>query len=314
MPARLRGLAVAITLLSLSATAALVFFVGARAIGRDVIRALPALPAALAIHAVQLFLAGLAWRALLDHAPSPGAMFRARWVRESANTLLPFAGLGGGVAGARVLAVRDKVAAVEASAATVGDLTTEALSQIPFLLVALSVVAVCAPSPLSAHAALWAILPITAGGVAFVAAQRFGLLRVVERLAARVAGPQFFAGLHDHVLALHASRGRVARSLALHFCAWALGGAEVWVVLRALGVPAGAAESFAIEGLGMAARSAGFALPAGLAAQEAGFILACAAFGVPAVDALALSMLKRVRELLVAVTGAAIPLLSRGTA
>jgi hypothetical protein len=63
------------------------------------------------------------------------------------------------------------------------------------------------------------------------------------------------------------------------------------------------AAAFAIEGLGMAARSAGFALPAGLAAQEAGFVLAGSLFGVPAADSVALSMVKRLRELVVCLPG-----------
>jgi uncharacterized membrane protein YbhN (UPF0104 family) len=84
---------------------------------------------------------------------------------------------------------------------------------------------------------------------------------------------------------------------------WSLGGAEVWAILNAIGHPVGPAAAFAIEGLGMAARSIGFALPSGLAAQEAGFVVACAAFGVPPSDAVALSIVKRLRELIVAISG-----------
>ena len=309
--ARLRGLAAAIAITSFAAVAALVAYVGARAIGRDVLRALPALPAALGIHAAQLFLSALAWRALIASPPGAGAMLRARWVREAANTLLPFAGLGGGVAGARMLAGRDRIGVAEASAATVGDLTTEALAQLPFLLLSLAVVAASAPSPHAVRAAWLAVLPIAAGVFAFILAQRWGLLRVVERAASRLGAADVLVGLHDRLLALHLARARVARSVLFHFVSWSLGGAEVWAVFRAMHVPVSAAAAFAIEGLGMAARSAGFALPAGLAAQEAGFVLACAAFNLPATDALALSMLKRLRELIVALTGAALALVSR---
>ena len=79
----------------------------------------------------------------------------------------------------------------------------------------------------------------------------------------------------------------------------------MWVILHAIGDPVGAGAAFAIEGVGMAARSMGFALPSGLAAQEAGFVLGAGMFGIAAPDAVALSMLKRVRELIVSVAGVA---------
>ena len=74
-------------------------------IGRAVLRALPALPAAIAVHLLQLAATAMAWRGLF-HAPRPGfaLMLRARWVRESLNGLLPLVGIGGGVLAALALA------------------------------------------------------------------------------------------------------------------------------------------------------------------------------------------------------------------
>jgi uncharacterized membrane protein YbhN (UPF0104 family) len=51
----------------------------------------------------------------------------------------------------------------------------------------------------------------------------------------------------------------------------------------------------------MAARSAGFAVPGAVGIQEGGFVLVCGLFGVPAQAALALSVLKRLREVLVGI-------------
>jgi uncharacterized membrane protein YbhN (UPF0104 family) len=49
----------------------------------------------------------------------------------------------------------------------------------------------------------------------------------------------------------------------------------------------------------MAARSAGFAVPGAVGVQEGGFVLVAGLFGISATDALALSMLKRIREELI---------------
>jgi hypothetical protein len=56
----------------------------------------------------------------------------------------------------------------------------------------------------------------------------------------------------------------------------------------------------------MAARSAGFAVPGALVVQETGFALAAAAVGLPEAVGLSLSLVKRVREVLVGLVGLAL--------
>ncbi len=139
-----------------------------------------------------------------------------------------------------------------------------------------------------------------------MAAQRLGLLRLIEAGAARLARhlPSLdLRGLHI----MFTERGRdaaaLARACALHLIAWLLGVGETALVLAAMGQLPSAAAVLCIESLGMAARSAGFAVPGALGVQEAGFVLVSGLFGVPADTALALSMVKRARELLVGASG-----------
>src|SRR6476661_6382076 len=94
---------------SLLLTAGLIFGMGAACfllmdIGKAVLRALPALPAAILVHLVQIAATAMAWRGLF-HAPRPGfaLMLRARWIRESLNGLLPLVGIGGGLLAAFAL-------------------------------------------------------------------------------------------------------------------------------------------------------------------------------------------------------------------
>jgi putative membrane protein len=303
----LRAAGLAVVVASLAATAIMVAWWGAANIGATVWRAMPALPAAIAVHAVQLALSGLGWWLLLPQPkPTRALVIRARWVREAVNTLLPLAGISGAVAATRLIARATPMSMAAATAATTADLTCEAAAQAPYLIATLAVATLLAPGEITPGRAALAILPVIAAAAGFVIAQRAGLMRLFERAARALGFATAMDGVHDALMALHARPAQIARALAVHTTSWSLGGAEVWVILNAIGHPVGPGAAFAIEGLGMAARSMGFALPAGLAAQEAGFVLGAGLFGIAPADAIALSMLKRVRELAVAVTGVAV--------
>ncbi len=279
--------------------------VGLAVVARDVALAGWALPGMAGVHAVQLYLSAIAWRFSLGGAGLPAlAIFRVRWIREGVNSLLPVAQIGGPVVGARLL-VRRGVAPPLAVAGTILDLTLEAASQLIFTLAGVGVLLAMRHD----HSFLsWTLggLGLTALGVlGFVLAQRAGLMRLVERgvekMAARwpATANWSMAGLHDALMRRQADVGALARAICTHSVGWTLGGAEVWIALAALGHGVGPVQAVVIESLGMAARSAGFVVPGAVGVQEGGFVLVCGLFGVPAETALALSVLKRVRELVV---------------
>ncbi len=288
------------------ALVALVAWLGARQIGAQVAGAAWTLPACLAIHAAQLWLSALAWRGLCGRPrPGPVAWWRIRWVREAVNAMLPVAQIGGNIAAVRLLAARG-VGQARAAAATVLDVTVEAAAQAAFTLAGIAVLAAVSPDR------RW--VPWLAGGGAalclgvagFAAAQRFGLLRLVEAGAARLRRrlPRLdLRGLQAAFVERRRDLRALSAATSLHLLAWLLGVAETWIVLAAIGPLPGAAAAFCIESLGMAARSAGFVVPGALGVQEAGFVLVAGLFGVPPGTAVALSMVKRARELLVGVPG-----------
>jgi hypothetical protein len=61
-------------------------------------------------------------------------------------------------------------------------------------------------------------------------------------------------------------------------------------------------------------RTFGFAVPAALGTQEAGYVLVCTLVGVPAAPAVALSLVRRVREFLIGTPGLAFWQLLEGRA
>ena len=68
-------------------------------------------------------------------------------------------------------------------------------------------------------------------------------------------------------------------------------------MLSSMGLPAGYPEALVIESLTQAIfAGAAFAIPGALGAQEGGLIAICAIFGVPAHVAIAMSLIKRVPD------------------
>ncbi len=70
-----------------------------------------------------------------------------------------------------------------------------------------------------------------------------------------------------------------------------------------LGQPLGPTDSFILESLSSGVRAAAFMVPAALGVQEGGLVLFGALFGLSAEIGLAISLSKRVRELLLGLPG-----------
>jgi putative membrane protein len=282
----------------------LVVWFGGREIGADVWQAGWAIPVNIVIHMAEQFSAGCAWRLLVgERQYSPMAFFRFRLVREGVNSLLPVANIGGPLVGIRLM-IKAGISGALAGAGTTLDLTVEAAMQLVFTLAGLGLLGTEGASSDWAH---WVEGGVALGGVgllAFVTAQRAGLMRLIEGLFNRLRryfpalSPDLLAGLHRELIRLQKKRWALAEASAFHFASWAGGTFEISVALLALGHEVSLRQAFVIESLGMAVRSAGFAVPGALGIQEGGFILVCGLFGIAPEIGLALSMLKRSREII----------------
>jgi len=78
---------------------------------------------------------------------------------------------------------------------------------------------------------------------------------------------------------------------------------EVWLALRFLGHPVGWIDALLLESIGQAIRGAAFAIPGSLGVQEGGYLLLAPLVGLPPEAALALSLAKRAREILLGLPG-----------
>lgn len=287
----------------------LVAWFGAHAIGREVLEAGWAIPATLGLHIFQLYLSAVAWRISVGlRHPRMKVFFRLRWIREAVNSLLPVAQMGGNLVGIRMLAQRGVPGPI-AGAGTTLDLTVEALTQFAWTMVGIAVLAVISKDQSWVPWVEGGLITMGLGLAGFVIAQRAGMLRIIEAAATRLQrlfpslSVDSVRGLHTELMRLQSNRSALAKASAIHLLAWALGTVEVWLVLTAMGLQVSVPEALVIESLGMAARSAGFVVPGALGVQETGFILVCGLFHIHPDTAIALSMVKRVREMLVGVPG-----------
>ena len=273
--------------------------------------------ALLCLYALALFpLLGAAWRVLLPGAGAGVWVFVwARLVREAASDVLPFSQVGGIVFGART-AIRHGVAGSEAFASTIVDVTSEALAQIAYIALGFAILSAGVPgsSSIGTLTKVFAVglaLAVVAG-VLLVFLQRYGH-RVMGRLAARlIPGAAESAGaLADALDTIYRSRPRIALSCAMHLIGWLASGAGSWIAFRLIGVRVDLSAVIAIESLVGAAKSAAALVPNALGVQEAGYAALAPLFGIGPEFGLAVSFLRRARDIAI---GAPVLLLSQAEA
>jgi putative membrane protein len=224
-------------------------------------------------------------------------------VAEAAANLLPFSQLGAALAASRA-AQLGGVRASRALGSNLVDIGMELAGQVIYTVAGVSLLMSRpgSPSPTSAHwAPLLASLLVSALLVlAFVAGQT-RILALATRLLERI-GPvagQRSASVLNAVRAAHRKRWRLSACLALHAAAWFASAAGAWLILRFMGWPLPAVSVLCIESLAFAFRNAAFFVPAGLGVQEGAYVWLGSLFGLPAETALALSLVKRARDLLI---------------
>lgn len=236
----------------------------------------------------------------------------ARWSGESVNSLLPAGQIGGPVVMVRQLAQRG-MAMRDAAAAITVSTTLQALAQIVFAVFGIVLFSVYAADGAPRDLGVAALIATgVLGGLIglFYFAQRRGLFGRVLRLASKVFGKRDWSALTTRadavdaaVKALYADRARAAASFALSFVGWLVGTVEVWLALHFLGHPVSWVDALLLESIGQAIRGAAFAIPGSLGVQEGGYLLLAPLVGLPPEAALALSLAKRAREIVLGLPG-----------
>lgn len=259
-------------------------------------------------------LLGLAWHAAFPSMRFPH-LFMARMVRDAASTCLPFSQLGGIVLGIRATyrhhsrrnSRQEAIEWPEAACANVVDITTEVLGQIVFILLAVTLLAVnsAQSSNLVKPVIIGAFLLIL-GVTGFIWTQQRGgnaMKHAVRFLGQHIAGQwqttiMDGAGtLQDRMEEAWSRPTRISTSAFIHLLGWLSSAGVLWLTVHLMGVSLSYPDAIAIEGVTCGLMSASFLMPAGLGVQEGSYVTLGHAFGLDSSLCLALSLLRRGREI-----------------
>jgi putative membrane protein len=285
----------------LSLIVALVFHFGPQAVTRPLIAVgWTGFAAVCSIHFALIIVMGIAWGVLMPGTSLWVAVW-GRFVRDSGSELLPLSQIGGYVLGARAVTLAG-VDGTTATASTIVDVTLELFGQLAYTALGLSCLIYVEPdaaigTPVAIGLVAAALL---AAGFLVVQRRGFDLLDQSARMLGRGWADKTAAGaaaLHTALAAIYRRRRRVSSSFVLHLVCWIASTLEAWIALRFAGASLSFATVLVIESLLYAARSIAFAVPNAVGVQEGAYILLGASFGLTPETALALSLLKRARDL-----------------
>lgn len=257
--------------------------------------------------ALFFLLFALCWLTLLRpadpaHRAGLGYLFWVTSVRDAVDRLLPVASVGGSVVGVRLVRWRG-VAGVPIAATVLIEIILTLI--VVYLFVALGLILSIDSSgtePAFRRLLLGFALSLPVP-VATVLLLRYG---AVAQRAHRLLRPLLGAGIpsggaaafDDEVRSALRRYSRCIVAGALQFVAMLSGAFEVWFALRLFDHGVGVKEAIILESMTQAVRHLAFIVPGALGVQEAGLIMFGHSMGIDAELALAISMAKRLRELL----------------
>jgi putative membrane protein len=265
--------------------------------------------------ALYFLLYAIGWQNLLRpydpyHRAGIGYLFWATSVREAIDRLLPVASVGGGVIGVRLLRWRG-IAPGPAGASVIVEIVLTLIVLYAFTALGLLLlVGIRATGHEYTRMLLVFLLTLPVPGVVVLLLLYGSVFERLQRVLRPMIGQ---SALSEDALSLDRElRASLRRGWALllagalQFVAFTSASLEIWLALRLFGHPVGVSTALILESMTQAMRHLAFVVPAGVGVQEAGLILFGHALGISAELALAVSMVKRIREVLCGVP----PLLS----
>jgi putative membrane protein len=231
-----------------------------------------------------------------------GYLFWVTSVREAIDRLLPVASVGGGVVGVRLVRWRG-IAAAPISATVIVEIVLTLIGSYAFTAVGLILLLEMSPTGAQYHRFLLIFLISLPAPAAMVLLLRYGsVFARLEKFLGPLVGVSALsegaASLDRELRACFKRWRSLLLAGLLQFAALMMGSFEVWFALRLFGHPVAAGTALILESMTQAMRHVAFVVPAGLGVQEATLVLFGHALGISSELALAVSMAKRIREVL----------------
>ena len=249
-------------------------------------------------------LAGCAW-ALLGRGRADAKLSRfiwARLVRDGASQALPFAQLGGIALGGRALAL-EGVDGAFATASTITDMAVEFTTQVAYAALGTALLQALRPHNPLGRPVLGVIagLAVMAAGLVWAQAHGAGVVeRLVKRFSRKAAGGEAGSSVTDAFAGMRRRPLALAGAWAAHLSAWVLTGVQTWLTLAMLHQRTHLAGALVLDSLTSGAKALAFLVPGALGVQEGALVLLGQLFGVSPAAALALSLIRRGRDLTLA--------------
>ncbi|HEX4152620.1 MAG TPA: lysylphosphatidylglycerol synthase domain-containing protein [Steroidobacteraceae bacterium] len=245
------------------------------------------------------------WLALLRpsetaHRVGIGYVFWATAIRDAVDRLLPVASVGGGFIGVRILRWRGMPAALVAASVVVEIFITLVVLYL-FTAMGLMLLAQYGTSSHEFRRLLTGFVLSLPIPLIFLLLLRNGsVLERLKTLMHKIAGESAMsrgtAALDREIRASLSRHGALLAAATLQLGALVSGSLENWFALRLFGHPIGIDAALVLESMTQAVRHIAFVVPGGLGVQEAGLIIFGHIVGLDSETALALAMVKRIRE------------------
>jgi putative membrane protein len=250
-------------------------------------------------HLPVLGLLGAAWRAI-SRVSLGNALLRFAWaraVRDAAAEALPLSQLGGYVLGARALALAG-VDAASAGVSTFYDLLFEFAAKVPYVLLGFALLEFARGSDVAAlgfgAAAIFSLALFLAPRAGWASRKAMPALIAFARRIPR-SRPAIGSLIRGRIL-----RGEARSSILIHLGCWILGAGETWLIFRLMNLSVRVTDALVVDSLVGAIRAASFFVPAAIGVQEGGYVLICGLFAISPASALAVSLARRARDLVIA--------------
>ncbi|MGH8149076.1 MAG: lysylphosphatidylglycerol synthase domain-containing protein [Steroidobacteraceae bacterium] len=249
----------------------------------------------------------IGWRELLlpydaERRASFAYIYWVTTVRDAIDRLLPVASIGGGVAAVRLMRWRNLPSAPIVVSVIVEILLTLIVVCLFTAMGLLLLLHLSATGGDYRWLLLAFLLSLPVPALAALLLRYGSVFKRLHRLLRPIVGARLLAeGAESLDEELRASLRRWRALLlagGLQFLAFISASFEIWFALRLFGYPISVEGAVALESVTQAARYLAFIVPAGIGVQEAGFVLFGHMLGIGADFALAVSMAKRLRELL----------------
>jgi putative membrane protein len=231
------------------------------------------------------------------------------WLGESVSDLLPTARLGGDIITARMAAL-EGMPLVTAVASMLVDVTACVFTKVLYTVAGLVLLVVVTGQTSLVGPVLAGVLIGALAVAVFYSIQRFGIFGWGAAIASRLSHSSSWQSLKQNgeeldrtVQRLYQRRFAVFGCCVLAAVSWVISAGEIWITLFALGVSTNFATALILESVAQAVRGALFLVPGALGVQESGYLVVGGMLGIRGDIALALSLVRRVRELILGIPG-----------